>query len=54
MLGCTVQTIKQLVYDGELKAHCPNGIKKKPMSITTKSINDYYKRHLKNKDDFSV
>jgi excisionase family DNA binding protein len=45
MLSFTVQTIRDLVEEGKLRAHCHNGVRKKPLRITTESIMEFYTEH---------
>lgn len=42
ILGLPETKIREELEDGRLQAVCPNGVRKKPICITTASIVDYF------------
>ena len=46
LLSVSEDEVSELVKDGKLIAHCPNGAGKKPMRVTAESIRKYCIKHL--------
>jgi len=46
--------VKNLIYNGRLIAHCPNGPGTKPMKITSSSLKSYLKKYVIDPDDWNL
>lgn len=46
LISVSVSGVYDLVKDGELHAHCSNGVRRKPMKILSVSIINYIEKHI--------
>ena len=45
MLGKSKSKVYELIKDGELQAHCENGMGKKPIMVIAESVTEFVNRH---------